>query len=116
MSPVGGPLNRITPDVGAPAQGHGHWGNMPSGPFVLSVPKKPRGSNLAQNNPTNVGMAKGEPKLPSWMPSAGAVDYAHKFTSTSLILAGLVGLLLFGSRKPKTLLRALAGKHVAAVR
>ncbi len=95
---------RIVPWAGAPAGGHGSWGSQPSGP-LLNFGQKPgrgrRGSAGSKGRPGGI------------LPSAGALDYAHKLTTTTLLLAGVVGFLLFGrNKKPRSVLRRLASKHV----
>jgi hypothetical protein len=139
--PAGAPRYRITPDPAAPAQGPGQWAVQPSGPMAaipgLGTPgrKARRGAQMgrvglvgvsqisstspgAAVDPTAflVGGGVGErvSRGPfGLLPRASTLDYAHKLTTTSLLLIGLVGYLLFGPKRLRPALRQLAGKHVA---
>jgi hypothetical protein len=47
------------------------------------------------------------------LPSPSALDYAHKLTTTTLLLLGVAGYLLFGPRRMPRILSQLASRHVA---
>jgi hypothetical protein len=118
----GAPGTRITPDPSAARQGPGQWGVQPSGPLA-AIPRQAkvrRGGQLGRVghvgtsaiSTTDVGSSK--PRvlgLP--LPSSSSLDYAHKLTTTSLLLLGLVGYLIFGPRRVPNVLSQLASRHVA---
>jgi hypothetical protein len=118
----GSPGTRITPDPSAARQGQGYWGVQPSGP-LQAIPRgaKPkRGAQLghvghvgvSQISTTDVGTSK--PRLLGVpLPSSSSLDYAHKLTTTSLLLIGLVGYLIFGPKRLPNVLSQLASRHVA---
>jgi hypothetical protein len=118
----GAPGTRITPDVSAARLGQGYWGVQPSGPLA-AIPRgaKPkRGAQLGRVgrvgtsaiSTTDVGSSA--PRvLGVPLPSSSSLDYAHKFTTTTLLLIGVVGYLLFGPKRVPNVLSQLASRHVA---
>jgi hypothetical protein len=109
---IGTPRTRITPDLAAAHQGHGHWGVQPSGPlFVSRKPRAKRGS-MVKTAVTGTPHADAALPLPRFMPKAAALDYAHKLTTTTLLLAGVVGYFLFGRSTARSTLRKLGRKHI----
>jgi hypothetical protein len=117
----GAPGTRITPDVSAARQGQGYWGSQPSGP-LLAIPRQARARRGAQLgrighvgtsaiSTTDVGTAPRVLGVP--LPSSASLDYAHKLTTTSLLLIGLVGYLIFGPKRLPNVLSQLASRHVA---
>ncbi len=108
--PIGAPAQRITPPVGAGRPGS--WGVQPSGPFVARG--KPGGDARAYRRAVVTGEPRADARPLGVLPKPSTLDYAHKLTTTSLVLAGVLGFVLFGPKNPRTVLRRLAKAHVGA--
>lgn len=84
------------------------FGISPSGPKLavarLGDPKTGTAS-------MNVGRAVALSSSSLW-PSHAAVDYAHKLTTTTVLLVGLVAFLLLGPRTTRGKLKAIGRRHV----
>jgi hypothetical protein len=108
---VGSPGTRITPDPSAAFQGHGFWGGQPSGP-LLNYPRNPKPRRGAMLRTAVTGTPDATSALPGFLPKPSTLDYLHKFTTTSLLVAGVVGYLLFGRGGVKPALKKLSRKHI----
>lgn len=90
------------------------FGVQPSGP-KLNIPRlgqtgtgrapRPGSTHVGANAARSSGLGR-------LLPSPGTLDYAHKLTSTSLLLIGGAAFLLLGPRSARGKLRALGRKHI----
>jgi hypothetical protein len=87
------------------------FGYQPSGPKL----------DVARVGAARFGQVRGRPRSTSTLnignitfglPSPSTLDYAHKLTTTSILLIGAVAFLLLGPRTLRGKLGAVARKHV----
>jgi hypothetical protein len=50
------------------------------------------------------------------LPSPEKLDYAHKLTSTTMLVAAAVGFLVFGPKSLRGKVKAVSRKHVGSTR
>jgi hypothetical protein len=62
------------------------------------------------------GSVRPIPRPRALLPSADALDYAHKLTSTTLLVVGAIVFLVVARRQPVRALRGLVDRQVAGLR
>lgn len=91
------------------------FGVQPSGPKLL-IPRLGAGAKRGRAPvPTSAHIGantSGVTGLGRLLPSSSTLDYAHKLTSTSLLLIGAAAFLLLGPRSARGKLKALGRKHI----
>jgi hypothetical protein len=83
-------------------------------PFSLGVLPSTPGIGLSYARPSSPSRSGGG--LGLHLPAASTLDYAHKLTSTTLLIGGVIAFLLFARGRPRAAVRGLLRKHVAEVR